>query len=351
MSVNMMPTKIKKQNTKLYSINGCTDSDSKIILGHLNDFHKYMEQIQIENNSNLINKLFTKIPEVSEYNLTRNELNLLLGPEDAHTKNLNEKISSAEKKSIIIGHIEKFVYSNIAKTIKENAPKIIDWCDLRHLDANVLVNYLVEYYNFKSKFNRKMTAKKISFFQELKANFLKTSVFSERNLDLVDVAIVFGFPFNICKKVSESSYYLSMYNPNLDNIYKIQSISKYKFKPNILMEPSNLSNYLLYFKLDIDPDDEDDTMVCVHKVDPKLFTILSHIYNKKQFVRITHNENIMNKIENLIKSKISNKTSDLSKMIINYTKTLTEMEKDLAEFNNNKTIIKNLDIQLETYIK
>lgn len=351
MSVNMMPTKIKKQNTKLYSANGCTDSDSKIILGHLNDFHKYMEQIQIKDNSNLINKLFTKIPEVSKYKLTRNELNLLLGPEDTHTKELNEKISSAEKKSIIIGNIEKFVYSNIAYTIRENAQKIIGWCDVRHLDANVLVNYLVEYYNFKSKFNRKMTAKKTSFIQELKANFSKTSVFSERNLDLVDVAIVFGFPFNICKKVSESSYYLSMYNPNLDNIYKIQSTSKYKFKPNILMEPSNLSNYLLYFKLDIDPDDDDDTMICLHKVDPKLFTILSHIYNKKQIVRITHNENIMNKIDNLIKSKISDKTSDLSKMMINYTKTLTEMEKDLTEFNNKKTIIKNLDIQLETYIK
>lgn len=348
MASSMNPIKINKD--KVFNHDKSFDSDSKIILYYLKQLDDFLLKlgITLDTNKNAI-KLYSKIPEVKKYKLSRDLLLILLGPEDKHTKELNKLIASEDKKSKIIENIEKFINNNLTISLNNNIDAITNWCNLRKLNSQVIANYIYQYCNLKSKLLRKMTTQRIDFMKELTNKFNKTSIFEDRRVNLMDVALIFGYPFNVCKKVDESKYYLSLYNPNLDNIYKIQSLSSYKFKPNTLVDLSHLQNYLLYFTLDIDEETGDDTMICLHKVEPKLITILAHIYNNKVFSRITRNDNLMKQIDKLIEKKLEDKTSDLSHMIINYTKTLYEIEQDLMEYSNKQAIqtIKNLDTNLK----
>lgn len=347
-TIKMSPLNINQDQT--FNHGSDNYSDSKIILNYLKEFDKILEKIGLS--TNIINnaiKLYSKIPEVKKYNLSRQDLITLLGPEDEHTQELTKNISSEEKKSKVIESIENFIIIELLNNMNKNTNEIQLWCNVTGLNFLVFQKYLYEYCKLHSVFYRKMNKETLNLIVNLKQSFSKTNIFVERNIDLVDVSLLFGYPCNVCKKVDDSMYYLSLYNPNLDNIYKIKSISQYKYKPNTLVNLSHLQNYILYFTIDINPETDEDTMTCLHKVEPKLITILAHIYNKNAFTKITSNTHIMDKIREIIDNKEIDKNTDLGKMIINYTKTLEQIENNLTNYSTNEAInvISNMDKSIE----
>lgn len=344
MAAKMSPLNLNKN--RVFSHDPYIGSDSKIILRYLNEFDTLLEKNGL--NTNLISnaiKLYSKISEVKQYNLTRNDVRLLLGPEDRHTPELIRAISSEEKKAKVIESIENAIIEELFKNIEANTESIQIWCNTNNLNFATFMEYIKEYCKLRSSLSRKMIKQREEFIVTLKNNFAKLSIFEERQLDLVDISLLFGFPFNVCKKVDDTIYYLSLYNPNMDNVYKIKSTSDYKYKPNTLVNLAQLQNYVLYFTIEINPETDDDTMACLHKVDPSLITILAHIYNKRTFTKITSNTNLMKSIGEIIDKREPDKSTDLGRMILNYTKTLEQIETDLSEYSRKQSmsVIINID--------
>jgi hypothetical protein len=353
--INMSPINLLLDKTKLYE--KTEDSDSKIILNYLKQFDEYLSTLNIETNTfTILTHIYSTIPEVKRNNLTKNDLQLLFKSEDDYSIELNKSLSSSDdKKKNILKSIDSFVLKNLFNNLKNNSTSIISWCQSRNLNYDNLMNYIIKYNELKNNILRIMTNKRKIFIEKLK-NIFNTIIKKNTSFNPIDIALFFGFPLNLCKKSDESKYYLSLYNPNIYNIYKIKSLSNYKYKPNTLVDVKYLEDYLLYFTLDItddeldnEPGDEpnkkqqnDDIIICLHKIEPKMITLLSHIYNNKIFLKIINNNNDLQKeIETLVDK---NENSNLTHLIINYTKTLRQIKIDLEQNPNDdvaKLIKKN----------
>jgi hypothetical protein len=248
----------------------------------------------------------------------------------------NKIISDGSKKTIndLLNRLGKIHMNTIGKNINE----IKKWCDQRNLDLEIFVKYIDEYAKFRSLLNRNMTDENINFIKQMQ-QILGKNVIHNRHT----IALLFGFPFNVCKKIKDSDYYLSMYHPLLTNTYKISSLSPYKPKLNSFISIQNMQDYLLYLNINI----EFDTITCLHRIDPSLIIMMRNIYpitmskvpnieikmsiNKfiKAKEKIYENDNIKNK------NAIGPNTQIAA---INYGYTLTiskeEMEKSISNENN-----------------
>ena len=335
MVTDMTPMKITQSiNNKYNMAKHEGTSDSKIVLKYLNEFDQYLATLHVNNSyGSLAKKYYTNLNKLSLLKkMTRQDIDSLMGPEDLYTDSLISKMTT-ERKNTVVEESNKIIATIQENLIRRNLPQIIEWCNLKKLDPMIMIKYTMQYSKLESKIIQKSTEDTRKFIANL-SNRIDRSVFIKRNVDPIDVCLLFGFPLNVCKKIDESDYYLSLYNPNLDNIYKINSYSPYNFKPNTLVDVKKLQEYLLYFGLDIDMDLEEDTLICLHKVDPNLITIMGHMYNAKLFNKIVNDTKVMEQIESIIKSKLKNKTASLSHAILNYTKTLVQIKNDLEYFNN-----------------
>ena len=99
--------------------------------------------------------------------------------------------------------------------------------------------------------------------------------------------LLFTFPFNICKKIEGSGYYLSVYNPSIANMYEIASFSPYKFIPKMIIDSMYTSNYLLYLNLNI----EFGTFEMLNYIQEEDIYKLSNIYNSENIYNKTINKN------------------------------------------------------------
>lgn len=336
------------------------DSESIAVLNKLNKVHSWLNDNNISNGADGSNDIdyksehvLSKLSIIKKHNimLSGNEMSILLGPSHLYTVELKKKIS-LYKTSRIVDELEtELVFLKIEK-LYEKITEFKKWCKINQFDGKILFEYVVKFFKFKNLIQRSIT-KEISVVIDVISNsFNKSSIFIERNINSVNLALIMGFPFNICKKINKSKYYLSLYNPNLDNIYLVSSMSKYKYKPMSLIKEVHLQNYILFLSLSSNLETEEDTLICVHKIDPKLFSILSHIYGSKEFKKITQNINVMNEIENLVKSKLDTQNMNLSNAIIGYTKTLNSITKDLSDYDDLRTIefMKGFDQSLEKFL-
>lgn len=346
---------INSANKKLIYKSGVFDeeTESGAILEILNKLHTVLHKYHITNNITNDENMYanTLSGNISGVNFTHAETVMLLGPAYLHTLELKNKISS-QKVSRIVTELEKILINNQIYKLRENINDFIAWCNVNNLNGPTLVNYIKEYLKLKSMVSRNMTPELTALINSISGSFERTAIMMERNVKSIDLALLFGFPFNICKKIDKSNYYLSLYNPNLDNIYLISSSSRYKYKPISLIKIQNFQKYIMFLTLSTNVETDENNLACIHKVDAKLFSILSHIYSNMGFKKITKNIKIMNEIDNVIKSKLQTQNMDLSYAITGYTASLKEIEKDLSDYNDLKTIkfIKEFDTSLDTLL-
>lgn len=343
----------KFKTDNIFRLTTYKTSDSKTILEILNSLHQHIDDIGMTNNISSTKYLtqVRKINELKKYSVE--ELAILLGPEDSNSKVKKDKFTETTRKKEIekITQITLEIYD---KYIENNNNDIENWARERDLNPEILSNYMKKYVNFNTMMSKKMTKETIDFLAKIKQLFLYSPIIRDRNVDPVELSLLMGFPFNVCKKINESKYYLSLYNPNFDNFYQIASFSKYKYSPNTFLDNIALQNYLLYLAINI----ETDSIICLHKIEPKLITILSHIYNDKHKSSGDHNYIELEKLINVRIKKydetklLSSIGPDLHNAIINYGKTLEEVNRDFHKYENSKTFefikaICNLDITID----
>jgi ERCC4-related helicase len=251
-------------------------NDSLALLEIINNLHQYLNEINVSTKAD-VRKYMNYFLENTTYNYTREDYAELLGPEDQYSESLRKKIISTSTKKIYkeLHDAIKYVFDI---EITENKRGIAEWCTRRQLDYNKIVEYMQTYIKIRTDINKNMSDENRQFISDLRSKLR----INELHSDKITLSLLFGYPFNVCRKIKESSYYMSSYIPSLNNMYQIGSSSMYKFRPVMLMRIEFIQEYLLYLAINI----ENNTITCLHKITPEILMLLDNIYSRQHYEKI-----------------------------------------------------------------
>jgi len=296
------------------------ESDSDMILALLTDYHKFIEELGICEKLNC-EQYIKQISDNGNHKFTVSDYISLLESDDKYTDTVRTKVTKNGAKKMIKDLTDELKKLHI-RTIEKHSNAIRKWCDQRYLDIDTFLKYTVEYAIFRTSLNKSLTDEIINFMKDMQ----KSIKFNTKNKNTT--ALLYGFPFNVCKQIYDCDYYLSMYYPLLINTYKISSLSPYKPKLNTFVSVQNMKDYLLYLNINI----EFDTISCLHRIDSNTISILNNIYPMTMLAipQKKISESITQFIENKKKvyenDKLKNKNAigtTTQTAVINYGKTLS----------------------------
>ena len=328
------PISIFSQTNNKYNINmnifKNANSDSSALLNVIDDLHNFLDDIGV--------MLKIDVSVFSDYlikntslDFTMGEYTQLLGPISNYSASLKSKIISSNSKKMYRDLKIAFDYG-ISEKLYNNRHEIQNWCMNRNISYEKISTYLTQYMKLRADFTKKITNEYLDFFKQLKS---KLSLFLiDNTYDAITISLLFGYPFNICKKLKSSNYYVSIYAPSLNNMYQMSSLSPYKFVSTSLISEMYTFDYLLYLTINI----ENNTINCLHHVTPKLFMLFDHIYSHKHFLNICQNYDFQKdkKLYKLDKDiLLNNKNSNnLQNAIISFTDTLNTLKTDCVQTEN-----------------
>lgn len=314
-------------------------NDSLALLEIINNLHQYLDTLNVSTKAD-VRKYMNYLEENTTYNYTREDYAELLGPQEKYSEALRKKIISGNTKQIykVLQNAMTYIFD---LEILDNKRMIAEWCANRQLDYTKIVTYLQSYVKLRTDINKNLTAENRQFILNLKEKLRINEIPS--NVNKVTLALLFGYPFNVCKKINDSSYYMSAYIPSLSNMYQIGSSSMYKFKPIMLMDKEFTQDYLMYLVINI----ENNTIACLHKINPEIMILLDNIYSRQYYSKIlTHydyNEDRATlEYDKDIISQNNINTVNLQNAILNATNTINMFIKDFPEDKGLKFKISDL---------
>lgn len=302
------------------------NSDSQILLKILDSFHKFLSLIGIHmdiTNKNNMNEIKKYISSDTYTNFDFNEVLEILGPVEKFSKNLRNKIIESNVEDLV-NKITLKVVKIIQNKIVGKYDEIQIWCNENNINVDVVLSYVQNYMSTQTTLFKIITPEIIKLSENItKINPCKS----------LECALVYGYPFNICKKINNSNYYLSLYTPVLTGAMQIQSVSKYKNLPNTFVPNNKLEDYVLYLNLDI----ENDSITILHKIVPSEIMMHKNIYNNKYFEKMRIDEkdivNFVTKAKKYLENTKMIIGSNLTNAVINYGKTIELIRKDFLKNN------------------
>ena len=340
-----------KKNFKFYDIainKTGLSSDSLVINELLNEFNKFIESLLLSDD--VMSDVYLQNDNTHDIKLDtlykyKNELFI---HKDKFSTEFRT-ITGDDGWEISYKRFEKILNLIITTNIENKNTEIYNWCMYKNINSKVIHSYLHSVIKMKTLFTKIIDDETTKFIESEREKIDKYDVFIKRDINKFDLCLYNGFCFNVCYKINSSDYYLSLYNPNIVNIYKIPNMLSYKYSPVILTNIIYISNFIFYLSNDI----ENNEIKCIHNISPKLITLQYNIYtldkynNKdditKQIEELTdilnkrketyENNKLMLSIvrQNLIASLFD---SNLQHAISNYPKTLTTIQNALKEFND-----------------
>lgn len=308
-------------------------NDSIALLEIINNLHQYLETINIAPKAD-VRKYINYLQENTTYNYTREDYTELLGPQDRYSEALKKKIISGSTKQIY-NALQTAMTHIFDMEMLKNKRGLVEWCSNRQLDYVKVITYLQSYIKIRTDINKNMSEENRQFITDFKSKIRINEI--DPSVNKVTLALLFGYPFNVCKKINESSYYMSAYMPSLSNMYQIGSSSMYKFRPIMLMDDEYTKDYLLYLKVNI----EDNTIACLHKITPDVMILLDNIYLRKYYSEIlntydyTKDRLTLEYDKNKLTQNNMN-TINLQNALINATNTIKTFLKDFPEIKGIK---------------
>ena len=349
--INLVPVVNKKYQMGTLSGNILrTKSDSHCVLEILENFHTFLESVGVVSNLNSMKC----VRMIDNQKYTYDEIIELLGSQDKYSQELRKKTMEDNRKKLIDGLVKKLAGCCL-QSCYGHVNEIKKWCDGYGLNFEIMMKYFSNYIVLESFVYRNMTDEFMELVTRIKKNLSSADLFRERQVDLIDFCLLFGFPLNICKKIDNSQYYLSLYTPILTNALQLQSISPYKIIYTTFVNKMYLQEYLLYLNIKIDT----DSINAVHYITPKLITMFGHIYSSKHFKQMKPNER---EIQRFISDKVGryeimkNKNilgSDPQHAIVGYKSTIDCIKRDCEPLCTNDTIrfIESFDAKLKPYME
>jgi HrpA-like RNA helicase len=238
-------------------------------LKHTNIDIQILTQNNIQNTINDLNENMDmskqKLYGIDDYIFTFNSSNNLLDPNKKYKKILSTEINT---------NFEQILIKQQYNMIHKNKEKIRKWCDSQNLKYDIIIRLLTECSITELKFFQNYTEKTKLF---IESNVTKISQLINKNkmIDYIDICFLLGFPFNVCKKMINTKYYISLSTISYANIFKINVISE---KNNILstyVDNMFLEDYILYLHLN----NTDDTIKILSYVNLDTLILLKNIYN------------------------------------------------------------------------
>lgn len=266
---------------KRYQLNKMNDfmsdahSDTDKLLDFLNNFAQLTKTLNI--NMDMTNTKYINATKDgnAKYNLTADEYAYLLDPMN-NEKKMTKRLNKDDKSTI--KQFQKDLSNTFMKEFSANLDRIQEWCTNRYINIDTVAKFIKELSNLKIELSKSMTSDVLKFIGSLSAIF-KTSPIDYKTSNIINIALLFGFPFNVCKKIHGSSHYVSIYTPALDNVYTIGSMAKARYIPNTLVRPLYLENYVLYLNVDV----ETNTILGLHHITPAEISIINHVYRPSVF--------------------------------------------------------------------
>jgi hypothetical protein len=319
-----------------------SDSDSTSILRILQQFHNVI--LKRKGLAFSIDKKFLSEQDLDSDKIRLNiDESILLIQELVGSEKLMEKMTWKDRQSTQ-KKIKYSIIRNYTKAIESARNEIMNWCSSNKIDYNMIIRYTSKMAEFTmSLLTVKNNALNFIDVNENQINYLKEmkDKFSRIKIDPVYTSLIYGFPHNFVKKIKDSSFYLSLYSPELANTFSIA-----EFKPGLkksLIKDEYTGNYILYLSNNI----EKDELSCIHYITSSDILILVHMYTENLVIDTNRRDFIQRQIDKYEKEilpyrKSRHIDSNIRNRIANYTGTIEEIKID---FQRIKKLIKpNLEI-------
>jgi len=190
---------------------------------------------------------------------------------------IGNKILEAYEDEDMITIAKKYIDRKLEKKLKSIKYSINEWCNMYHINPLIMKQYLKNYVNLVNELKLQLQNKTITNSIEYFENDLQIS-----DLDPISATILSSYRFMIVKHIVANNY-VSIYSPTTASIYNIESISKFKYKPKILINKLYLSDCILYMNLNIN----DNIISILQHVDPKY---LKQIYKVESFKKMVNTQ-------------------------------------------------------------
>ena len=309
-SIEITNSKINKykSNTKYVK------SDMQGVINILNELEKYLKSSNINVITNTTN--------------TKNIMGLSgFSAKEIKQINTNEYVLNKKDLSILNEKINSKISETNISVLDSNKSKLALWAKSKGINPNILIQYLKSYAMFNSQIENYYSDYESDTNIDIKLLFKQMA----NDYDPITIAILFAYPYNICKKITKTPRYISIFNPSIINTYVISSNDK-------LTNPLDsiyLEDYIIYMYHDI----EKEQIYGLGYVSMGMISLVNNIYNKELINKIhtsksdlllytkniiVNNESI--KYKNSINNLLSRIISIVNGLLLDYTK-ITSKEK------------------------
>lgn len=324
-------------------------SDSIILINLLNEFNKYIQYLSLSDDITSDVYLQNNNSHTSHDDMYRFKHEFFIH-QDKYSEEF-KTITNDEQWEIKYKEYEKILNTVLKHDIESKKQEIEKWCSYKNINTTTLYSYFYSLIKMKNIISKIIDNETTLFIENERSKIDTYDIFMKRDINKLDLCLYSGFCFNVCYKIDNSDYYLSLYNPLINNIYKIPNILPYKSSPISLISPSYMSNFIYYMSLDI----ENNEIKCIHFINPKLITLYEKIYPLTKYkIRDDYVEQFELLILNLNKKKESyenNKLmtakvknalinslfdSNIQKVLGNYSITLQKIKQHIEDIYYNK---------------
>lgn len=305
-----------RQINKVKQIVGEQTSDINAILNLLDKVHNILDiDTRIENKQNIVD--LKKLKKYYDTNETiRKNINLLNG--DKIMTLINSGTVDDIYDEMYKNKLISLFYKNIINIYQKENIELR--CSELNINHEIIYLYFEKYFDFKNNvynlenklFDGKNDIDIIGVTNLLKEFMIDKTLINDS--DKLTVSLLMGHPYNIIKNIHQTSFYLSIYSPSIDNVYSISKVGRSNIE-DTLIDLIYTKGYLLYINSDI----EKNTISILHHINPKLLKTISHIYNP---------EKITEKIYKYFKNM--EQLQNNAQVIQHYKETLNEIQTDLS---------------------
>lgn len=348
------------------------DKPLKIYSNKYGDYHgliNILDQIinlfdnnkfQFNNFSQILNqkKLFIKNYKTKNFrDMDPNIINKFLKLFYNNKLNFDLELSSSEKRELILNNLNIQEYLN-----QINLNLIQKFAELNSLKYNKLLDIFKNYLELKNNIY-KYQQDILDLDPDIPNKYINLSWFKSHiykitnlNLDPILISIINGYNFNLVKKIlitPQEKYYLNLWNPSLEFVYKIGKIYKSKTAPDNTLLEKLYQGDLLFLS------NHEDEIFLIQNINinliPEILPVITYLnlinnkyynldYQKKyisEFITklsLNKNQNIDSKIISKYISTINSIKSDL---LNNFDPIYINKLKIIDDRPNIKKIIKN----------
>lgn len=330
----------------------------------------YKESKLIKDELQLEKKRFINAIKEKKFNYKGMDKEVLFNLSQLYNTNqlsvaLNDKISENELDKLMSSGVVIDKYISGFKE-QEYEQYIKKWCVDRYLNYASVSSFFKNYLNLLGdviKCENKLEEidyevtneiqQDISWFNNHTPQLINTTEIDKN--DLIKIALLNGYGYNLMRNISninDVSYYISIFNPQIDTVLKIGKTFTPK-NPTTIKIPNNtfisnkcVGNTLLYISKKEDNESDEDIMNFIDNINPTIISrvIPQIISNMDKYNIMEHEKYISFYLNMLTINRISNPL--MSKLVNNYVKVIESIKLDLLN-NQDKNSYEKISVIME----